>query len=91
MEKVRSNWDEADLYKVMKCPAKHTQLQDVHVWEGRPAWNARFAAVASAHPHEAIGVAFCGNPMIAKDLKKQCYVQNQSRTKGYLKLHKENF
>jgi len=61
------------------------------VWAGRPAWGARFTSVAGAHPHESIGVAFCGNPFIAKDLKKQCYVQNQTRTKGFFKLHKENF
>jgi len=33
-------------------------------------------------------VAFCGNKMIASDLKKQCYLQNQSRTDGFFKLHK---
>jgi len=91
VEKVRAPWDEADLYKAMKCPAKHTQLSDVHVWEGRPPWNARFAAVSAAHKQESIGVAFCGNPMIGKDLKKQCFVHNQTRSHGFFKLHKENF
>lgn len=32
VEKVRANWDEADLYRTMKCPPAHTQLQDVHIW-----------------------------------------------------------
>jgi hypothetical protein len=91
VEKVRANWDEADLYKCMKKPDKHTQLGDVHVWDGRPAWNARFAAVSAKHSQESIGVAFCGNPMIGKDLKKQCFVHNQTRSHGFFKLHKENF
>ena len=91
VEKVRANWDEADLYKCMKKPDKHTQLGDVHVWDGRPAWNARFAAVSAKHSQESIGVAFCGNPMIGKDLKKQCFVHNQTRSNGFFKLHKENF
>lgn len=38
VEKVRANWDEADLYRTMKCPAAHTQLQDVHIWVSTRAW-----------------------------------------------------
>jgi hypothetical protein len=91
VEKVRANWDEADLYKIMKCPPAHTQLGDVHVWSGRPNWEARFAAVATRHPTGNIGVAFCGNPFIGKDLKKMCYLNNQKRTDGNFRLHKENF
>lgn len=72
VEKVRANWDEADLYKAMKCPPAHTQLTDVHVWEGRPQWNPRFQAVGAKHPDANIGVTFCGNPLIGSDLKKQC-------------------
>lgn len=91
VEKVRANWDEADLYKQMKCPAAHTQLGDVHVWDGRPQWNPRFKDVAGRHPTGDIGLTFCGNEMIADDLKKQCFLHNQTRTKGFFKLHKENF
>ena len=38
VEKVRANWDEADLYRTMKCPPAHTQLQDVHIWVSTRAW-----------------------------------------------------
>lgn len=91
VEKVRASWDEADLYKTMKCPAAHTSLGDVHIFEGRPSWNARFVEVGAQHPTENIGVTFCGNSMIASDLKKQCFLHNQNRTNGFFKLHKENF
>lgn len=89
---MRANWDEVDLYKVMKCPPAHSQLGDVHIWEGRPKWGDRFKAVAAAQPNCSVGVAFCGNPMIAKDLRKQCFIQNKTREpKTLFKLHKENF
>jgi len=93
LDKTRAPFDEIDLYKVMKCPqGPHTQLTDVHVWEGRPRWADRFAAVAAATPNQAVGVTFCGNPLIAKDLRKQCYYVNKSRPENALfKLHKENF
>ena len=61
----------------------------VRAWqEGRPSWKPRFSAVAAKHSTGDVGVAFCGNKMIATDLKKQCYLQNQSRTDGFFKLHK---
>lgn len=56
--------------------------------EGRPSWKPRFSAVAAKHNTGDVGVAFCGNKMIASDLKKQCYLQNQTRTDGFFKLHK---
>jgi hypothetical protein len=76
----------------MKCPSGHTQLDDVHIWEGRPKWGDRFKAVAAKHD-TPVGVAFCGNPFIAKDLRKQCYITNKTRgeAQGLFKLHKENF
>jgi len=92
LEKVRASWDEADLYKTMHCPTqKHKQMQDIHVWSGRPDWSPHFHAIGSKHPEASIGVAFCGNPMIASDLKKQCFINNKNRTNGFFKLHKENF
>jgi hypothetical protein len=91
VEKVRCNWDEADLYKTMLCPTAHTQLTDVHVWEGRPKWDQRFSSISKAHPDQDIGVMFCGNPAIAKDLRKYCHIHSRGRTKGIFKLHKENF
>jgi hypothetical protein len=98
--KNRASWDEADLYKVMKCPDKKTQLGDVIVWEGRPEWGSRFEDISAKHPKGDIGVTFCGNPLIAHDLKKVCHRQNRVRQPknyvvqkddGLFKLHKENF
>lgn len=77
------------LLQVLKCPAAHTQLGDVHVWSGRPNWNERFAAVSAAHPSNTVGVTFCGNPLIAKDLRKQCFLTNKNRAdNAHFKLHK---
>ena len=77
------------LLQVLKCPAAHTQLGDVHVWSGRPKWGERFAAVSTAHPNVDVGVTFCGNPLIAKDLRKQCFLTNKTRgNNAHFKLHK---
>ena len=47
------------------------------------------------HPAVFPSCALCscgpGNPVIASDLKKQCYIANQTRAQGFFKLHKENF
>ena len=100
LAKTRANWDEADLYKVMKCPEKKTILGDVTVWNGRPDWAPRFEEVHEKHPKGDIGVTFCGNPLIAHDLRRMCHRQNRIRQpNGYIpqpgdglfKLHKENF
>lgn len=91
VDKVRAGWDEADLYKAMKCPSPHMQLGDVHVHDGRPQWGPRFLDVSSRHPSGNVGVTFCGNATIGSDLKKQCFLVNQNRTEGFFKLHKENF
>lgn len=91
LDKLHANWDELDLYRAMKVPQPHATLGDIHIWEGRPKWGARFQAVADKHKHP-VGVTFCGNPMIARDLRKQCYVTNKQRGEDQLfRLHKENF
>jgi NADPH oxidase len=91
VEKVRANFGEEDIYRVMKCPGKHTQLGDVHIWNGRPEWEPRFEEVAKKHPKGDVGVAFCGNPFIAKDLSKNCHMASHGRKDGLFILHKENF
>ena len=55
----------------------------VHIYNGRPKWGPAFAAVSAAHPENDIGVAFCGNPIIAADLAQNCYTHSQKRTKGH--------
>jgi hypothetical protein len=34
VEKMRANFTEEDIYRVMKNPHKHTQLGDIHVYNG---------------------------------------------------------
>jgi len=79
------------LYKVLKCAPAHTQLGDVHIYEGRPRWEDRFKEIQRAHPTGDIGVMFCGAPVIARQLRVQCYKTNQTRQNGLFRLHKENF
>jgi len=91
VDKYRANFTEEDMYRVMKCPAKHTQLEDVHIYAGRPDWDTRFKDVAKRHPDGDVGVCFCGNPFIAKDLAKACHKHSHGRENGIFVLHKENF
>lgn len=72
----------------MLCPPKHTELGDVHVWNGRPDWDLLFSSVSRNHPHMDIGVMFCGNPMIGKDLRRQCHIHSKGRREGIFKLRK---
>jgi len=91
VDKHRANFTEEDIYRVMKCPAKHTQLEDVHIYSGRPDWDPKYDAVAKRHPNGDVGVCFCGNPFIAKDLAKACHHASHGRKDGIFVLHKENF
>lgn len=91
IEKVRADFTALDLYTDMLCPPpQHKQMGDIHIWNGRPNWSARFDEVAKAHAGE-VGVAFCGNPMIGSDLAKMCHKFSHGRPDGIFKLHKENF
>jgi len=90
VDKVRAPFNEMDLYNVMKAPPEHTQMGDIHIWNGRPNWAPRFEDVSQDHPQEEIGVTFCGNRIIASDLGLQCYLASIGRQKKF-KFHKENF
>jgi NADPH oxidase len=91
LDKVRAPFNEEDIYRTMMCPAAHTQLGDLHIWKGRPQWDQRFQAVAAAHPRGDIGVAFCGNPQISRDLREMCAKYSDVDAGRIFKLHKENF
>lgn len=91
IDKIRAPFTELDLYKTLKCPSGHTVLGDVQVWEGRPKWDERFLSVVGAHPKGDIGVAFCGNPFVGKDLKEMCFKHSSLEQERIFKLHKENF
>jgi len=91
IEKVCADFDALEVYKTMlNPPPQHTQMADIHIWNGRPNWDQRFGDVAKNHTGE-VGVAFCGNPMIGSDLAKMCHKWSHGREGGLFKLHKENF
>lgn len=94
--KTHASWDEAALYRAMMCPPSASAsepivLDDIRVYGGRPNWKQQFEHVHTVNGSDDVGVAFCGNPVIATDLKRMCYLMNQTRTKGLFRLHKENF
>jgi len=90
--KAQSNFTERDIYIAMKAPKKATtQFGDIYIHEGRPKWKQRFDEVRERHPFGEVGVTFCGNPMIAEDLGRQCHVASRGRKDGIFKFHKENF
>ena len=94
-------WTEMELYREMKCPRKgnYSKWNDVHLYMGRPDWRARFDDLHNTGVITSdIGVLYCGNPMIANDLRKNCHHFNQLRTapqshtsNSLFKLHSENF
>jgi NAD(P)H-flavin reductase len=86
-------FDELDLYKTMIAPPKGAPalLGDVRVYNGRPKWDLIFQMVTDRHPASKCGVAFCGNPRIAKDLKVMCTNYTNLKAQQYFVLHKENF
>jgi NAD(P)H-flavin reductase len=91
VQKTEAPFTALDLYASMKRPPAHVAHGPVHIYSGRPKWGPAFAAVSKAHPKGDIGVAFCGNPIIAADLSTNCYLYSKDRTNGIFKLHKENF
>lgn len=71
VEKKAAPWTESQMLLALKCPSdRPTRLGNVLVYNGRPQWDTRFEEVYSRHVGQNIGVAFCGNPRIGKDLKK---------------------
>jgi len=91
VEKIRANFHEMDLYRMLKVPQAQQRLGDIQIWNGRPKWVPRFEAIAQRHPQGPVGVLFCGNPFIAADLSKMCHKFSHNRQGGIFQLHKENF
>ncbi|KMS93474.1 hypothetical protein BVRB_031110, partial [Beta vulgaris subsp. vulgaris] len=68
---VNAEWTEIELLNALQCPPKKTQrLGNIYVHRGRPDWSKQFENVANTHPANDIGVAYCGNPVIASNLKE---------------------
>jgi len=67
------------------------RLQDIWIWNGRPAWNEIFAQNKKQRQHENIGVCFCGAAVIGRDLQSQCQKHSAQDEDVMFTLHKENF
>lgn len=64
---------EAQLYNALMNPAKGSvTMGDVTVTLGRPKWDEIFNEIHTRTTETNVGVTFCGNPMIGKDLKTSC-------------------
>eukprot|EP00808_Paulinella_micropora_P021484 g25932.t1 len=85
---------EDDLYCwLMNPPNKEQTFGDyLTLHEGRPNWPNIFKHVNEQHQaYGDVGVLFCGNPMVAEDLKEQCQVFSDAKQGKIFRLHKENF
>lgn len=67
------------------------RLQDIFVWNGRPAWDSIFAEIRESRQTADIGVCFCGAAAIGSDLQTLCQKYSSTKDECYFTLHKENF
>jgi hypothetical protein len=73
----------------LQCPPSMVvRLGNIYIDRGRPNWSEQFEHVAVNHPANDICVAYCGNPVIASDLKKQCVRYSSIDSKMFFRLHK---
>lgn len=92
--KVSSGLTESEIYNAMMAPQKGTVTLGnfIEITLGRPPWENVFADLQSTTVEEHIGVTFCGNPLIGRDLKKQCLLFSlRDNKKCKWHLHKEVF
>jgi len=91
-------WNEWQLFEIMKDPPtgdETYQWGPLIIHGGRPKWEREFQYVTDQTNMKekgekwSTGVMFCGNPLIAKDLDKQC--TNFTKNGNKFRLHKENF
>jgi len=92
VQSERALFDKAELYRYLLHPTepRHT-FQDIQVIVGRPKWSEHFAELSKSYPNKDIGVMFCGNRHIGKDLKAMCAKYSSIERKQFFRLHKENF
>lgn len=83
-------YDEVSLTNTATPAGGVSVVSDVHVYAGRPRWDNLFNRVSRKHADTKIGVEFCGNPAIGKDLSKICLKMNKTRKDRFV-LYKENF
>mmetsp|Transcript_23288 Transcript_23288/g.34862 ORF Transcript_23288/g.34862 Transcript_23288/m.34862 type:complete len:869 (+) Transcript_23288:44-2650(+) len=81
-----------DLYTYMLAPSEAKRdFEDIIVRTGRPKWDPHFQQLADDHKSKNVGVMFCGNRFIGKDLKKMCTKYSSAQRNQFFRLHKENF
>lgn len=87
---------ELDIFDAAKNPGMGnrggsgpSKLGPIYIHPGRPNWQERFEDVWNDSRGENVGVMYCGNSFIAKDLKRECARWSKQSTK--FKLHKEHF
>lgn len=56
---------------------------------GRPDWDQIFGAIKQAHPHDTVGVFYCGNPTLERVLRKKCEAWSDNQT--WFRMHSEKF
>jgi hypothetical protein len=83
---------ERALYVACKNPGKEpVTMGHVTVYNGRPKWPQHFGQMVKDCPAGDIGVMFCGNPMVGRDLKENCRLHSSTEASRLFHLHKENF
>lgn len=92
IEKKKGPFSEADLYSALKCPSDDVKrMGDVFVHRGRPVWAEEFDRIKCFHPTGTVGIAFCGNKFIARDLKRFSMEHSDVVHGRLFRLHLENF
>ena len=92
VQSERALFDKAELYRYLLRPTEPRRtFQDIQVIVGRPKWSEHFAELSKSYPNKDIGVMFCGNRHIGKDLKAMCAKYSSIERKQFFRLHKENF
>jgi len=83
---------EQALYIALKDPQEeHHVLGNIHIHTGRPKWDGHFKEMKERNKEGDVGVLFCGNPKMAKDLQDNCKNFSSVETGRFFRLHKENF
>jgi len=87
-----TSFSKRDLFAYMLNPTeKERKFDDITIITGRPKWEGQFREISNKYPSKDVGVMFCGNRFIGKDLKKMCSQFSSVERKQFFRLHKENF
>jgi hypothetical protein len=87
-----------DLYRAMVNPTKEgVTMGNINIKAGRPNWDSEFEGLKRRRVQSDlvaedldIGVSFCGNPFIAKDITTMCNKHYDEQAHRF-HFHKEVF